>query len=184
MVVYEVSERRDDLFVKPDRHWRKANLGSLFCPQCYIIDRRLYPAPIDAMLDDIPRDTNASAAFQAAVGVVRVALLDLIRPLATEYAIGKCLRRDGSLFTDFCTMYSSRYLYYRGEGLTPTECPHCHTIRSAGSPLAGVSVSRSELFGDVMQNSICRLVLTERAATPIRLAKFTGLVLRPIRVVD
>ena len=183
-MIYELSERRADLFVRPDRHWRKANLGSLFCPQCYIIDRRLYPAPIDAVLDDIPRDTNASFAFLAAIGVVRTALLELIQPLTSEYAIGKCLRPDGSRIADFCTMYSSRYLYYRGAGLTPTECPHCHTIRSAGSPIADVSVPRNELFGDVMQDSICRLVLTERAAAPIRLAKFNGLVLRPIRVVD
>lgn len=184
MILYKLLDIEKDRFVHPDNTWRRSVLGRTFCRECYTVDRRCYPQPVDARLKYVPPGMNIGVVSWAVVGIIHVRLLEHLGDYFGTFAIGRAYDRDGVLLTEYRTWYGKTFIEPRGEaGSEWRVCPVCgrRFYHWKGNPYV-----LSHEVGDhhVYHDAGCHLYVDEWLAQHLDWSGFTDFELYPFPVRD
>jgi hypothetical protein len=142
--------------------WRKDAKGTLFCPRCSRIYRRLYPKPINVVLKRHPGNRISAGVWCTGIRIFHSDFLEQIKDYLQDFILGKCYDANGKLIEDFMTCYHKKYLVIRGvAGSTYTICPACNEV----GPIPGDFPHYIPRFyltdSKIYQNSSCSMLLDE-----------------------
>jgi hypothetical protein len=165
--------------------WRRKAYGSILCKECHLLNRNIFPEPIDVTLNERPQFRITGGVWWTGVRIFHKSFLEQIKEKIEDFVIGRCFDKDGNLITDFVTCYSKDYIVIRGQKGSKYEiCNECNTI----SPIPGINphyIPRFYLTNSLIyMDSDCSMYIEENLAKKINFTPWTDLEFETIPIID
>jgi hypothetical protein len=171
------------LFIVPDKAWYAEQTGDQMCAGCRRIDRSRHPAPCNVYVRQLPQVLSSGIVAWCCVGVIRLDLLDLLRPHLSEFALGGITLEEVGEVSNHHSLYSGNFVPLRG-GRGSSYCP-CQVCGRSGIFTTEPYVLREELpAGSVIQDDYCRLYLSSVLARNFPWTSFPDIRPRLVPILD
>lgn len=173
-----------------DPDWLHRTEGELYCRECRTMNRRLYPKPIDVVLQCVPpRTWSEGILFRVAIPVFRSDFAKLIVNECPRMVIGTCRLTNGQIVKDYVTMYREKWVLMRGDRATKTRV--CHVCGSVWTDLVMVFPGRPAYLlrhqlsdESVYQDCSGSLLLQDNLVRRIDWSRFPDMRLQQVSVRD
>lgn len=141
-----LAPREENWWALPDSTWARAQVGTLLCPECRVLQRStVYPRPIDAVIMRYQDGLSYSAVAGGGVKLIHDKLFERLEPHLRDCAVGLCTR-NGRALTDYRTFYMRQELTLLGDAEAENySCSTCRVCTRTVEMSDSNYVVRSEL---------------------------------------
>lgn len=114
LVIKVLRRERNACWVQPAASWEDSCGHGLLCPECHSVRANLYPEPVNILLLPVPTGRSCDLVFRGGVSIISSPMLEWLWPHLTQCAVGQCLREDGSIISNYHSIYLRDRLITRG----------------------------------------------------------------------
>ena len=179
-------KNRADWWILASTGWIRENQGVLVCASCGSVLTNNYPAAINVQLSQLPKKRSLGSVSPCSIGVMRLDLLDMLRPYFVRVAVGKCLNESGDELPTHISFYSDQTILLRGGSQCEWHtCVACNRVLYQPKGRTARYILGKYITGqDVYMDERHRVYISERLYQKFKWTQFRDQELYTIPILD